>query len=191
MGINNPGQIQSNSTVNNLTLTGTTTLPGSGSISSGGVLTLPAQPAFLAYQSARVLNVTGNGTTYTVLFDSEVFDQSGSYNPATGIFTAPVTGRYHFDTNVETLGYGGAHTYCLLELVASNRTARLVGTIYGAGAINTQVGGNQFDTGGSILIDMDANDTAKITVAVAGSTLTVAVDGAGTPRTYFSGNLVA
>jgi hypothetical protein len=58
---------------------------------------MPMQPAFLAYLSSTQSNVFGQtGTTYTVLFDTEVFDIGSCYAPATGIFTCPKTGKYLF-----------------------------------------------------------------------------------------------
>ncbi len=161
-------------------------------IDDSGNVTFPTTPAFLAYKSARDgAGVTGNGTNATIVFDTEVRDQGTNYNNTTGVFTAPVDGMYHFDVNVSSLGFGAAHRYSLLELVTSNFTARLHGSIYNAGAINNLVGGNQWDVNGSITVWMDAGDTAYAQLNVAGSTQTILVDGAGVPRTYFSGRLVA
>ena len=53
---------------------GTTLVNYSGpQISSSGVYTNTSQPAFFAYQNATVTNVTGDGTFYTVIFNSSVY----------------------------------------------------------------------------------------------------------------------
>lgn len=41
-------------------------------------------------------NFVNNGTT-VILYNTELFDNGGNYNPAIGAFTAPVAGVYHFD----------------------------------------------------------------------------------------------
>jgi len=60
-------------------------------ISANGEVTMAAQPAFLAFNSASDNNVTGAGTVATLDFDTEVFDQNADF--ASDTFTAPVTGR--------------------------------------------------------------------------------------------------
>ena len=62
--------------------------------------TMPLQPAFFAYNSTARTNVTGDGTAYTMIFNTEVLDQNSDYNNTTGVFTAPVTGFYMFFSSV-------------------------------------------------------------------------------------------
>lgn len=54
-------------------------------------------PCFTAYLDTTVTNVTGDATHYTVLFDNTLVNIGNCYNIATGIFTAPTAGYYHFD----------------------------------------------------------------------------------------------
>ena len=61
-------------------------------ISSGGVQTNTTQPAFGAYNSVAVANVTGDGTSYKCSFDSKAFDNGTNFNTSTYTFTAPVSG---------------------------------------------------------------------------------------------------
>ena len=76
----------------------------------GGGTAKTAMPSFSAYVSAPITNVTGDGTSYTVIFDSEVFDASNSFNTTTGLFTAPVTGNYFFQFYLRLQDLDAAHT---------------------------------------------------------------------------------
>lgn len=55
-----------------------------------------ARIAFKAYPSADLLDVTGDGTFYDIIFNTEAYDLGSAYNTATGVFTAPVAGVYIF-----------------------------------------------------------------------------------------------
>lgn len=130
-------------------------------VTSAGEVTLPKQPSFFANVGSTISDVTGNGTAYVVVFDTEVFDQNADFNNATGIFTAPVTGRYQFNTNVRTTQLGTA-TQVNIEIVASNRTILQVDAFVAS----------TFTTKGSTLstlVDMDAADTAKVQITVIGT----------------------
>lgn len=155
------------------------------SASTAGEINYPLQPAFLAYNSAQDDDVTGDGTAYTIICDTEVFDQNSDYNNGTGVFTAPVTGRYFLQGHVFILGYGAAHTNGNWNIVTSNRT-------YNASYLNpvaVGVGGNSCAFGGSTLSDMDAADTASFTITVTGGTKTVDVLGEAGATTRFDGYL--
>ena len=61
-------------------------------------------PAFTASKST-----TGSfpATTTDMLFNTELLDNNSNYDPATGKFTAPIAGVYHFDTSlVGSIGSG-------------------------------------------------------------------------------------
>lgn len=61
-----------------------------------GEVNLPLQPTFRAYISIPTGNVTGDGTDYFFIWDTEVFDIGGNYDHTTGTFTAPIDGVYEF-----------------------------------------------------------------------------------------------
>ncbi len=124
-----------------------------------GEITKPLQPAFLAYVSSTINNVTGTGTAYTVIFDTEVFDQNADYNTASGVFTAPVTGRYFLQSLVCIGGTTQATQFAIL-IATSNRNYYN----YYRRAASNQDHTMQI----SSLCDMDAADIAYIVIAVAG-----------------------
>lgn len=72
-----------------------------GSLSTAGVGgSAFIQPALNASTSAPTGGVTGNGAVYSIVCDSVQFDQTGSYNNTTGIFTVPRDGVYFVFTRV-------------------------------------------------------------------------------------------
>jgi hypothetical protein len=143
--------------------------------------------AFLAYNTVTDSNVTGNATSVSpVEFDTEIFDNDADYNNTTDTFAAPIDGLYLLRAGL-LLGGVTTETQVLLELVTSNRVYRLDQT--NLGAIDDS--SNQYYTAGSVLVDMQAADTASIRVSANGSGGdTVDIIGDSTPITFFSGHLV-
>lgn len=149
--------------------------------SSAGEVTQPNQPSFLAYNSATDSNVTGDGTDYTVDFDTEVFDQGSDF--ATDTFTSPVTGKYLLTCKVTLAEITSSHTYLRVTLVTSNRS------YISEWALGHNSSYYTIDTNN--LVDMDANDTAYVSVHVNGSTKSIDSYGdASNYYTTFSGSLI-
>jgi hypothetical protein len=140
------------------------------------------QPAFSAKVSSVVDNVTGDGTEYTVISTTELFDQASNYNNGTGIFTAPITGRYQFNGFVlmQNTTSGMA---AIFEIITSNNSF-LFGNL---ATIN--VNGN-FPMGLSIFCDMDAADTADMRILLGNGSKVADLYGGGDIRSGFSGFLV-
>ena len=139
-----------------LTVSGNTTLGDAAADSltiNAGVISMPNWPAFLAYKSAQTDNVTGAGTSYDYVCDTEIFDQGANYNNSTGVFTAPVTGRYLFIIRCLVLQVPALATQFNFELITSNRTYANQ-----EGIVAATYSQKQFDM--TILADMDAADTA-------------------------------
>jgi len=61
-------------------------------IDSSGYVTMPYQPAFMAYRTAGTLSATG-----VYICNSVTFNDGSHYNSTTGRFTAPVAGRYQMN----------------------------------------------------------------------------------------------
>jgi hypothetical protein len=159
------------------------------SISANEEVTMPLQPCFLAYNNTTRDNITGAGTVYTIPFNVEVFDQNSDYNLTTYTFTAPVTGKYSFDVSVWCFPFTGANTDLSLKLVTSNRSIFLHKENPG------DWGGGARKPNCSIIVDMDAADTAYVTISSNSSsgadTIDIYGDGTGNLYAYFSGKLVA
>ena len=143
-------------------------------------VTRPAQPAFLEIAAAQT-NITGDGTTYTIIYTTETFDQNNDFD-GTSTFTAPVTGRYCFDVIISVQSLNSSHSLLNLDLVATSRTIRLI-------SINPWAiqYGNGGQLSGRCLVDMSATDTATVQVAVSNSTKVVDLIAT---ETAFAGYLV-
>ncbi len=154
-------------------------------MTANGERTMPLQPAFYAHLSVDNTDVTGDGTTFGLEFDTEIFDQNGDYDNTTDIFTAPVTGRYYFQMCVQPLAIAtSSFTTQFFQIVTSNRTH----TSIISNPFALQRGTNLKFTYSSFC-DMDALDTATVTYTASGSTKTVDIN-AGLTSTVFSGYLV-
>ena len=148
-----------------------------------GAVTKPLTPAFFAYNSATRSNVTGNAVGYTILFDTEVFDQNADF--ASPTFTAPVTGRYFLQAQVSTDAQTTTNTDGVLTLVTSNRS---VAVNYNPGNMEGVQATGQCSVNISGILDMDASDTAYVTVVIYQGTQTINVMAT---NTFFTGALIA
>lgn len=114
---------------------------------------------FLAVKNSQTNNVTGNGAVYTVICDTEVYDTLGNYNNSTGLFTAPVKGKYEFVFKVYVTGCTIA-TSCSVAVVTTARTY--------AKQDFRAAGAQDFGTMVVCIADMASGDTASFTVTCAG-----------------------
>lgn len=136
-------------------------------VSTAGEINYPLQPAFLAIQQSTATNATGDGTVYTLgstVDLVEVFDQNSDFDPTTGTFTAPVTGRYQLTGRFFLTG-GTDILTSEGRIITSNETYRLRDSV-GGGADR-----GEWCLCSTLLCDMDAGDTATFAV--------VATDGSG------------
>lgn len=175
-------------TTTDLTTTGNTILGDASTdtvVMNGKSITSPNRCAFLAYNSATDTNVTGNGATTTVQFDTEVFDQGNDF--AANTFTAPVTGLYQFNISVESTDLTAVMTGHTLNFVVVGTSARIYR--YSIGFTPVAGGGWQYPL--SVLAKMTATDTATVTLTITGGAGDTAdIVGGAVGVTYFSGFLV-
>lgn len=160
-------------------------------ITAAGEITKPLQPSFLTTITATIPNVTGDGTVYTSVWGTEIFDQANNFD-ATSTFTAPITGRYRFNSGQLLGEVATGHTSGYFNLVTSNRSYKTLVCDYG----NVFTGGSlgQVCIGQvAVLADMDAADTTQLLVMLSGSGKTVDFLRSATatnPRGCFCGTLV-
>lgn len=162
-----------------------THLGGTTGNTKSGTLSIPAQPAFLAHNSADDANATGNGAAATVDFDTEIYDQANNF--ASDTFTAPVTGKYLLSAGVRVSSIPAGATTFEIKIVTSNRSYRRL-WVMTAGLFS------QFDFDLSVVADMDAADTATVVIIIsggAGNTASITGAASSVPDTFFSGHLVA
>lgn len=152
---------------------------------AAGYVQMPSTTMFRGYVNADKLNVTGNGTTYVVIFDAESYDIGSTFDTATGTFTAPVNGTYFFTSALLCGGLTSAMTNGIINLrlgAATQAFYRIrVGTIYNASA--------QMSLMISDLVSMTAGQTASISVQISGGSL-VADILSGSQNSYFAGYLL-
>ena len=139
-------------------------------------------PAFLARPASTQTNIALN-TAVTVVLGTEVFDNNGDF--ASNTFTAPVTGRYQLNMHVLLAQLDAGHTFSGANIITSNRNYQF--TIDNAADFAQDFAENPYSACLSVLADMDANDTAQLTVQCQGGTQQTDIN----TGTSFSGYLVA
>lgn len=155
--------------------------------SIGGYIPHP-KPSFQARLTTDATDVTGDGTTFTVLFQTKTWDTGVNYTAATGKFVAPYTGIFRFNVQLALNQLAAAHNQHTVSLVTTNRTYPFLTDDFAAGA-SPFIG--QRVISGSLLCDMDATEEAYVTVKISGSTKIVDILSAATNAvSFFAGELV-
>ena len=154
-------------------------------IDEAGHVTKPLQPACMGKLSDSNTNTTGDGTTITFGGTdgdfTEIFDVNGDLG-ADGVFTAPVTGKYHVSGSLDLKGFIASHTDVQIQYAASNRTSLVR---YNPGDLFDGYASSVVFPY-SCLMDMDANDTLTLTYRVRGDTKVVDPGNAGFHTVYLA-----
>ena len=131
-------------------------------IDSSGRVTMPYQPAFQARKNASQTDIATN-TDVTVTWQTEIFDQGANF--ASNTFTAPVTGKYQLNVHLLMDNVDSAAGYYQLQLKTSNSL------YYDTMDPGISAADYSYQTvNHSVLADMDAGDTAIVTIVQSGGT---------------------
>jgi hypothetical protein len=126
-----------------------------------GHVTMPLQSAFSAQANADLSNIPTNNSVQTVKLGTEIFDLNADYNTGTFTFTAPVTGKYLLTFSATLTNVDTGATYMAIYIDTSNRNYADSNTfgINGYSADEPRVEVSQ-----TVVADMDAGDTAKVSI---------------------------
>lgn len=147
------------------------------------------KPAFYAQRiTTDQTDVTGaspGSSAVTVVFNSTRFDQGSNFNTGTGIFSAPETGKYLLTASVRVSGITTACTQINMQIITSNQGHFMK---HDAKA-NSEP--DDWTMTNSVVVDMDAGDTAEVRIEGFGEASNVHDIKSGSGFTYFSGSLIA
>jgi hypothetical protein len=147
------------------------------------------RPAFQVNLSSTQSGTTGDGTPYTIPFDSVAFDTTNSYDTGTTMYVCPVDGIYFFNTFIFTVGNTSSTTQG--QLFFSNNTQ---GQNFYAVEINPFAAGFASGSGfgyqASIVLQCNANDNISVLLIVSGGSAVIQVLGAPQWETGFCGFLI-
>ena len=149
-----------------------------------GSITHLEQPCFNVMMDGDQNNLTQN-TNVTLLFNDEIYDVGGNFDISTYTFTAPITGKYLLSVNVAMKAAGQtADREAILKIVTSNRTYI---------TIKKQTAGEENHIKYAPVVDMDANDTAYVTLKLentTGDTVDIEDGTSASTKTLFMGYLL-
>ena len=132
------------------------------SISANNEMTMSSQPAFQARLASNQTNIA-TGSQVTILYATEQFDANADYNNSNYTFTAPVTGKYQLSVQVLITTLDSAAAYYQIQLHTSNAIYyHTIDPDFGQDALF-------WTLTLSLLVDMDANDTATVHIFQEGS----------------------
>jgi hypothetical protein len=138
-------------------------------IDANGHITKPLQPAFLVKKGSSANTNMTYGSNVDITFATETFDQNDDIS--SGVFTAPVTGRYHLGFNIRHESPNSSCAFHYFGIDTSNfEYIQLQDQPVTA---SSDYHGFNF----SILADMDINDTAKVFYYQSGGNATSDVTG--------------
>jgi len=121
----------------------------------------PVKSAFHVTLSAEQTNIAVAAST-NIIFDTEIFDIGNDFDTGTYTFTAPQDGKYQLDTNLYITSIPADATYLLVTLRTSNKSFINV--------VNVSAAITYFSAIITLLVEMDASDTAYVDIYQAAGT---------------------
>lgn len=148
-----------------------TNLAGTGSPDFSKGVSASGQPCMSAYVSGSPTG-PNNSTVVPVIFDTVDFDQGSNYNNVTGLFTAPVAGKYLVTASVDIDSIpnnANSIMYVFKNGTAVGNRFRVIDNKYTPTASTAWA---RVGLSGSMIISLAANDTIAIGVRtdIAGAT---------------------
>jgi hypothetical protein len=155
-GDDNIGQITYGHTNNDLYIKTNTNI--GLKIDGDGIVTKPLQPAFFVRKTDSG-QVVGASSDTTITYNSEIFDQNADF--ASNTFTAPVAGRYFFSGQVKVADMATGDELRQISIKTSNNSFKhKLDNIADLITANMPI----FTHSVNVFCDMDANDTAVVSV---------------------------
>jgi len=151
-------------------------------VDGNGHVTMPNQSAFMVDKDGTNQDNLAINAANAITWSTERFDQNGDF--ASNTFTAPVTGKYQLSVTMRFNNVDSAASYYNIYLLTSNRNYY---QIFDPTGFSQDL--NYWFVQMSVLADMDANDTASLSIYQAGGTAQTDVAGA-VNYTKFMGYLV-
>lgn len=146
-------------------------------VDNNGHVTMPTQPSFLVQPSSLQTNISVNSDN-TIAFGTERFDVGGNFSSNT--FTAPATGKYNLNVQLRLENLDTAANYYHFHIQTSNRgIPAIIAPAFSADP-------PYWDISISVIADMDANDTAHVTIYQSGGSAQTDIS----TDSFFSGILI-
>jgi hypothetical protein len=131
-------------------------------LSASDVMTNTAQPGCQSFVNTAQTNVTGDGTSFDVIFDG-ISDQQGSdYNTTTGKYTCAVSGYYFVAYSVTFTGITSAMTDGQAKILSSAGTI----TRKNFSAAASKTASNEMSISDSVITFRNAGETIYININI-------------------------
>lgn len=137
---------------------------------TAGNIRKPTNCMFCAWSEAAQNNVTGDTTQYRIIFDNELFDIGNNYDASTGVFTAPISGKYLF---ISVVCFSGlrSDTFTTSEYKVDSSSATISSFHCGGTTISSASGFASYCS--NVYVELAASDTVSTVAFASGGTKTV------------------
>jgi hypothetical protein len=141
--------------------------------------------AFLARLSTSALNVTGDGTVYTIAFNTLSYDLNGDFNTGTFTFTAPATGVYGASVSIVAVGMASGNNEAQLSLVVTGSNTGTWTTFLNPFAITGVGTGASMTTSANLILVAGDQVTAQLVVSGGSKVVGIFENGVTSPDSWF------